>query len=343
MDTDKKKFFSQVTSFLQDEIDPISNLLDNDEAELERTYHSLIALGNLGLLIPTPQGGLGGTRNDWIKHNIALAQYSGALLFLQAQHQFAISRLIKLLPNHKVESLLAERITTKQGLAISLAANRNLLTVKQHNHQFYLSGTLRWVTGYQYYLDILLSFDFNNHIYYVLIPFENSRKQESNISLSEKIQTAVFNSTNTVSITLENWSISEDDIIAMERYSPSPPVEHPAIYNFAGAAKALLNIIQHSKYSYQSLVKKNHTYLSEAWENYHQKILAGNTNPLQLRAEGLSLVENIEKLARVSCGAAGMISSHPINRISREIWHYTIAGYSEAQVEAYLTHSMPQS
>src|SRR5436305_922847 len=101
-----QQFFQKLTDFLESEVAPIANRLDEEEELYCEIYARFVALGCLKLLIPKHLGGLGGERREWIEYNILTAQYSGALLFLQAQHQFSISRLKKLLPHAKVEEAL---------------------------------------------------------------------------------------------------------------------------------------------------------------------------------------------------------------------------------------------
>jgi hypothetical protein len=58
--------------------------------------------------------------------------------------------------------------------------------------------------------------------------------------------------------------------------------------------------------------------------------------PFKLRAEGQRLAERCLNFTRMVSGAESLLTNHPINRLAREIWQYSIAGYSENQLEAYL-------
>jgi len=95
--------------------EPLAYELDQDPILLKQAYEELIQEGALGLLIPESCGGQGGNRKDWACYNIEMAACSGALLFLQAQHQFSVHRLKTLLPEAlRVHDLLKEVINTKQ-------------------------------------------------------------------------------------------------------------------------------------------------------------------------------------------------------------------------------------
>lgn len=334
-----KNFFNQIKKFLTTHVDPMSNALDHDESLLKNSYDQLIQLDGLKFLIPKDLGGLGGERSEWIEYNILMAQYSGALLFLQAQHQFAVSQLKKLLPQEKVAALLRLIAKDNIGLGIALATKRNLLEVTKTKNGFLLSGKLLWVTGFNYFPSILFSFDMDNHAYYSILSFSSNLKNK-NFIISPKIETNVFNSTNTVSITLDNYFIADDEIIASHPILPKVPIEHPAIYNFAGAAKALLKLAAQGKYKNCDRSKEKYNALINEWEIYYKKILEHESCPLKLRAQGLLLAEKCISFTRMVCGAESILPSHPINRITREIWQYSVAGYSEDQLNAYLEENI---
>lgn len=330
-----KSFFRQTKSFLDAHVAPVSDVLDHDENLLKNIYGQLIKLGALKFLISKEFGGLGGERSEWIEYNILMAQYSGALLFLQAQHQFAVSQLKKLLPQRRIADLLRMIAQDNLGLGIALAANRQLLEVTKVKNGFQLSGKLLWVTGFNYFQSVLFSFDIDNQIYYSILPFNTILKNKS-IAISKRIETVVFNSTNTVSIDLYNYFISNNEIFAIQPIQPKTSSEHPAIYNFAGAAQALLRLASQGKYKNCDLSKEKYASLLNEWEMYYKNILRHESCSLKLRAQGLSLVEKCISFARMVCGAESILASHPINRLSREIWQYSIAGYSEDQLNAYL-------
>lgn len=329
-------FFSQLRVFLEKEVAPIANELDEDASLFEQIYHRFVALGGLKLLLPRALGGLGGERKEWIEYNILMAQYSGALLFLQAQHQFSIARLKELLPDQKVTEVLQSFAREDRGMGLALSKNKNLLTVQATSTGFLLSGVLRWCTGKNYFSHLLLSFEQENVLFYTLLPFEERAGKAGFISIGPKIETAVFNAVPSNSITLENYLVTNNAIIASHPVHPFLPREHPSAYNFAGVAKALFKIILQSKYGGTTEVREKQRRLEQDWERYYSKLKEGHFNPYRLRCEGLQLVEASILLARTACASAGILRSHPLGRLIRESWQYTVAGYSEEQVKAYL-------
>jgi hypothetical protein len=331
----KENFFQQVTDFLEREVRPIANQLDEDEELYRDVYARFVQLGVLNLLIPKYLGGLGGERREWMGYNILVSQYSGALLFLQAQHQYSIFRLKMLLPQPKVEEVLQSLVREGRGVGLALQKDPTLLKVRTVADGFRLSGKFLWTTGATYFSYLLVSFEYENHLHYTLLPFQTLQQEGGSVTLLPKVETVVFNSITNNSVVLDQWLVPKSAIIASHVVKPNVPKEHPTIYNFAGVAKALLNLSLEGRYGSTPEVLERHTLLDQAWDQYYHHLQDGVIPPLALRNEGLELVERCSLLARISCGSAGILKSHPLSRVLREVWQYTIAGYSEEQMRAY--------
>ncbi|MFZ4115560.1 MAG: acyl-CoA dehydrogenase family protein [Chthoniobacterales bacterium] len=329
-------FFQKLTDFLEEEVAPRAHRLDEEEVIFREVYDRFVKLGGLYLLIPRDLGGLGGERREWIEYNVLMAQYSGALLFLQAQHQFCISRLKKLLPHAGVEELFRFLSSKNQGIGLALQKNKNLLRVEKTVEGYRLSGTFLWATGHGFFPRLLVSFEHEETLFYTLIPFGEAEKEGGSIRLSSKIETIVFNAVPSHRLILDRWFITKNDLLAMHPVLPKTPVEHPSIYNMAGVSKALLHLTLQGQYGSTPEVLENHEVLQKRWNGYYQQILEGSHDPLIMRVTGLRLAEESALLARFACGAASILKEHPINRLIREIWQYTVAGYSEEQRQAYL-------
>lgn len=331
------QFFEKLTAFLENEISTIGNLLDED-IDLFRTIHPrFVDQGCLNLLIPKNLGGLGGERKEWIQYNLLMAQYSGALLFLQGQHQISVSRLKSLLPNPHVEKILQSLSSNKEGIGLGLKKPSYLFDITKTARGYCISGNLPWTTGLDYFSHLLFSFEHNSTLFYTLIPFQTIKKNGGSLLFSPKIETAVFNSINSNSLTFNEWLIDNDQIIASHPITPQKPVVHPSVYNFAGASLALLKEALRGKNGQLPEVKEKHILLKKAWDHYYSLILENKMCPLKLRAQGLKLAERCVLFSRAACGSVSVLKSHSVARLSREIWQYSIAGYSENQLKTYLS------
>ena len=330
-------FFKSLQTFLDDRIAPISEKLDVDFQTLHNAYRELVELGALRLLIPAHLGGLGGERSEWMKYNILMAQYSGALLFIQAQHQYSVSKLKQLMPGEPIEACLQTLARDNKGIGICGAADKKILLGEPEGDGYRINGELFWVTGYRFFDEILTSFDYGDSNYYIKLPLHAMEQKGGKSMVGDLITTAVFNSTNTVKLKIQNWPIAHSDIIAQVTADKNKPLIHPTAYNFAGAAIALLALAKKGKYADNPQVEKRHRQFSERLEQYCDDLSHSTEGPFDRRAKGRLLAEECAMFTRSACGAASMIASHPMNRICREIWQYTVAGYTEEQVEAYIT------
>lgn len=328
-------FFKRLTIFLDTQVLPIQHQLDSDAKLLSVVFEQLANLDALKLMIPKTEGGLGGERPEWIRYNMLLAQYSGALLFLQAQHQFSISQLKKLLPNIPIRHLLLKIATERERIGF-YGTRKDNYQIKEVSNGFFLNGQLKWITGLNYLTKIFFSFNFEGNHYSTLLPFQARSDEQGEMQISLPMKTAIFESTNTVSIELRNWFIAKDNILSIQKIHPSMPSEHPTIYTFAGVTKSLLDMSLSGRYASSDKVKSRHQTLFKAWQGYCDEIMNGQHNPLILRAKGAALANKCAQFARMVCASDSLLAEHPLNRLAREIWQYTIAGYHQDQLEAYL-------
>lgn len=344
-------FFETLDLFLEREVAPLANELDTNAILLKNIYHKLVEMGGLKLLIPKEYGGFGGDKKEWAQYNIKMSQYSGALLFLQAQHQYVISKLKQIPRNEKIAELFIQLAATSEGVGICVVAGKNLLNITKSNNTdplmdgFQITGQLPWVTGYGIFKKIFFGFDLEDDIYFTLLPFENLNQPKGQLSTSSVFETEIFTSTQTTSLTFENWFININDIISSYPLKQNEPLEHPTIYNLAGVANALLELAQQGKYATHPKVQQKLEQLSAELQDYIDKIFTTQnfSSPNapswhSIRAMGLVLANRCTNLVRVSNGASCMLKMHPVNRLNKEIWQYMLSGYSETQLEAYLNN-----
>jgi hypothetical protein len=329
-------FFLQVESFLASSVKNVGNMLDQNAILLKEVFQSFVQIQGLTFMIPQEYGGLGGDKAAWMDFNIKLAQYSGALLFLQGQHQFVIFVLKQYLPAKKVITLLENIVKTKEGIGLSFVAKKNAFTIKTNPEGLMLSGVLPWVSGFNFFSKILLIFNHNDKLYLTLLPFKAQKAEKGELTISACMNTTVFTSVNTVRIDLKNWFVHNDEIIVTCPLNDFKSIEHPTIYNFAGASTALLSLVKTSRHADNEKIKQILEILTLQLQEYLHNITIENTDKKILRAQGLTLAERCATFARIACGGEGMLTNHPLNRLSREIWQYAVSGLSDNQIEAYL-------
>ena len=325
-------FFERLSTLLF-RYESLAYQLDQDPELLGQAYEDLVEIGGLHLLIPESCGGLGGERHEWIRYNIEMAGCSGALLFLQAQHQFTVDILNRLLPDERVSQLFSQLAQDQEGVGIAVSSSRKNLSAKRRSDGWELSGELPWVTGYGFLNKILIAFCVNDQDYFGFFSLD----QAESVSASPVKITAIYNSTQTVGVTLNRYFIADEDIVAIRKKGPDVMREHPTLYNFTGAAKALLKLSKQGKHFNSDQAVMRHRQLESAWQDFYQEVLNGPAeNPYALRAKALLLAEECALFARLMYGASGVLEAAPVMRLSREIWQYAVAGINEGQIGAYL-------
>ncbi len=325
-------FFERLSPLLS-QYEPFAYQLDQDPKLLGQAYEDLVEIGGLRLLIPESCGGLGGERQEWIRYNIEMAGCSGALLFLQAQHQFTVDILNRLLPDERISQALCHLAEKNEGVGIAVSSSRKNLVAQRQSGGWELSGELPWVTGYGFLDRILIAFCVDNQDYFGFFAFD----QTGAVTASSIKATAIYNSTRTVGVTLNRYFIAAQDIIAVRQKEPDVMREHPTLYNFTGAAKALLKLSKQGKHFSSEQAAARHRQLEADWQAFYQNVLNGPAeNPYALRAKALLIAEECALFARLMHGASGVLETAPIMRLSREIWQYAVAGINEGQIGAYL-------
>lgn len=336
MSTQLKHFLHHAQDFLIHAVDPVAHQIDFDAVSLQSIYRQWVALGALKFWIPTEFGGLGAQLEDWVPYNVMLSQHSGALLFLQAQHQYGIFQLKNFLPEAQCLPIYKLICQENIGFAYALAANRGIIKAVRSDAGFYLSGTLRWVSGFDFFQKILLSFDCENRTYILMLPFEKVSEQGEAWYVSEPINTSVFNAINTVSVALQNYYVAEACALEYHEVLPLVKRPHASLYSLTGVSKALLKLAQTGKYADLPAARDAFDRLSISWHEHYQKLLVPAADPYHLRTQSVALAEDCAKLARIVCASEGLLSEHPLSRLQREIWQYTIAAYNVQQCLSYL-------
>src|SRR5213078_2367746 len=143
---------SAAQQFLQDWVRPRAGTLDQDVGALREGLAELGRRGLLGLRVPAENGGLGYSSFDFRRFQEASARASGALAFLESQHQSACSLLARCSNAPLRARLLPLLARGEQTSAIAFSHLRRkgppLVTATPAPGGYRLDGRLPWVTGW---------------------------------------------------------------------------------------------------------------------------------------------------------------------------------------------------
>ena len=88
-----KSYFRELETYLQEYVAGNANLMDSDTEVLRPHFEKLKQLGTFRLRLPQENGNPTANEKDFLLNDSLLAEYSGALCFLQTQYRGALSRL----------------------------------------------------------------------------------------------------------------------------------------------------------------------------------------------------------------------------------------------------------
>ncbi|MCP3679890.1 MAG: acyl-CoA/acyl-ACP dehydrogenase [Gammaproteobacteria bacterium] len=332
------KHLARVENFLKAEVAPIANELDGDCLQLVKVFGRFKQLGILGLLVPQELGGWGGDHHALVRYSMLLTNYSGALMFLQSRHQYAVMDLLKYVPTEGVKTLFRQIVENREAVGAFLKTKKS--TIIEDGNNLRLSLTMPWVSGYGIFDKALISFLYNNDLCYTLIPFKNCETNHGAIQCSERIETIIVDAVNTISVSIDNWFIRKSEllyIIPAEERLPSVP--HPTIYNFAGVGQILLKEVEKSRHFNTELVQTRHHVLQQKLDSYIEKIFQPITDPVKLRAQGRRVANACSEFARLVLSSSVLLPHSKVERLCREVWLYSAIPLQPEQLAAYLADS----
>ncbi len=82
-------------------------------------------------------------------------------------------------------------------------------------------------------------------------------------------------------------------------------------------------------------------HLGQRLDRYLESVLADGGSPAALRAEGAQLAQDWSALARWTYGGKALLLDHPVNRLSREVWQYGVAGLKPGDLDVIYPPGKP--
>lgn len=343
---DEHHLLNIATSYLKSVVSPQSAALDRDSHALHNALNGLGELGLLALQVPTNWGGLAASAATYYNFQQLVARYSGALAFVQTQHQSAAGMLVQSQNQTLKQEYLPYLSNGKilLGVGFSHLRRQGEPIVKAHlvDGGYRLNGTVPWITGFGIFQEFIVAATLpDDRAVFGLVPFGNS----GSITISDVLPLAAMSSTNTVTATLNNWLLKCDRIVSIK---PPGWIQQNDKQNVLkatalalGCALASLDVIQ-ATYSNKQL-----SFIHLAWEKLHLEVSQCRTavdkathesfeTKLKSRAWAIDLAVRCAQCAiAVSSGAANY-NHHPAQRIYREALVYTVSGQSTDLMAATL-------
>ncbi|WNZ25095.1 acyl-CoA/acyl-ACP dehydrogenase [Leptolyngbya sp. NK1-12] len=345
----EQSVLDRAAAFLQTVVAPKAARLDTDPQALQQAFSELGEQQLLALRVAPEWQGTGVNELTFRTFQELTARYSGALAFLQTQHQSAAARLAQS-NNESLKQKYLPYMATGQkriGLGFSQLRRSGEAAVKATPSRdgYYVSGNVPWITGFGCFEQFILGAELpDGRALFGLVPLRDETVNGGWIALSQPLQLAAMASTNTVTAQLANWFLPVDQVLDLKpadwiHQSDRSNVLHHGFFAL-GCAQAGLDILAAAPA--QSVITETLIALTQELETcrsaMYQAQAIGDTgmHQLDLRAWSIDLAVRCAHAAvAVSRGSANY-ANHPAQRVYREALAFTIFGQTTAVMEATL-------
>ncbi|AFY99550.1 cyclase family protein [Calothrix sp. PCC 6303] len=341
------QFINRVKSFLKLEVAPHANQMDFESQTLFNALRKLGKKELLALRVPQRWGGKelsDATFNDFQE---LVARYSGALAFLQTQHQSAAGMLVAS-NNRELQQKYLPRMGNGEillGIGFSQLRRKGqpsiVATPVEGGYQ--LDGDVPWVTGWGIFSEFIVAATLpDGKAVFSIVSLVDSKQDEGgSIKLSAVASLAAMTATNTVTAKLNSWFLAAADVVFVK---PTGWIHEndqnnvlKASFLATGCALAGLDIIETvAKSKNLPFIDAAFSQLSQEVDNCRVAIRAAQKNihlgmaeKLKLRVWAIDLAARVSHAAvTVSSGAANY-QNHDAQRVYREALVFTVTGQTQ--------------
>lgn len=337
-------------AYFRDEIAPIANQMDTSEALLAKALQGLGERGLLSLRRPAEYGGPALGEVEFRQFQQLVARYSGALSFLQTQHQTAVSMLGRSENAELKQRILPKCHSGDETMGIAFAHLRRpgppLLTASTVDGGYEISGHIPWATGYGYYKRLLLGAVLEDgRIVFCLAPFGVDGQLEA----SEPMKLAAMQSARTVTMEAKQLFVpSQDVVLTMDRdwIFKNDLINIALQGHYAiGCARGSLDLLA------AVAEKKSNPAVQAAYKALSQELNDVNSAigvamqdasqettqaRLDARAWAIEFAVRAAQATIAATGGSANSLAHPAQRLYREALVYTVSAQTQPIMEATL-------
>ncbi|HEY9848299.1 MAG TPA: cyclase family protein [Leptolyngbyaceae cyanobacterium] len=352
---DPTTLLNKLKSYLITSVAPNAAAIDRDSHALQQALKRLAQLGVLGLRIPSEYGGLSANRETFDDYQELVARYSGALAFLQTQHQSAAA-MISQSENAALKQQYLPLMSKGKlllGIGFSHLRRRGEQLVKAFPVPggFILEKKVPWVTGLGIFQEFIIAATLpNDEAVFGIVPLlKTSQEQGGKISFDAPMELAAMSSTNTVAATLHQWFLPQEKVVFIKpanwiHENDEKSILKQTTFLALGCAFAGIDILEAASKTKPLL------FIDDTLNNLKSELISCKNiiRESQYNAE-LNLAEKqklrawaIELAVRcahaaitVSSGAANQ-QFHPAQRVYREALVFTVSGQTHGIMEATL-------
>ncbi|MBD2431885.1 MULTISPECIES: cyclase family protein [Fischerella] len=341
-------------SYLLNSVAVKANEIDSNPDTLMQALQGLRDLGLLALRVPHNWGGKEVSEETFSDFQELVARYSGALAFLQTQHQSAAAMLAassnSVLKQEYLPRIGKGELLVGVGFSQLRRGGEPLTLAKLVPGGYQLDGVVPWVTGWGMFDDFIVAATLpDGRAVFGVVPFQDTyQNSTSKITFTSPTELAAMTSTNTVTANLNSYFLPQERVVSIKPvgwiHENDKNNVLRATFLATGCAFAGLDIIEsalktkslpaiaNALTAFQQELNHCRTAIRRLQKNTHAQLL----EKLQLRSWAIDLATRIAHAAvTVSSGAANYLH-HPAQRVYREALVFTVTGQTSAVMEATL-------
>jgi len=334
--------------FLADWVRPRAAAIDQEVAALREALGELGRRGFLGLRIPREFGGLELSPLDFRRFQEASARASGALAFLESQHQSACGLVVRS-PNQDLRRrLLPDLAAGRESAAIAFSHLRKsgapALQATVVDGGYRLDGRLPWVTGWGFFTRCVSAATLpDGRVLFALHPLVASAE----LRPSAPLDLAAMGVTQTVAVEVRGLRIPQADVVDLhpatwirENDRIAVALQSPLALGCAGAAVDVVRAHRPGEAA-ERLDRELAACREEAFRAMEEPVDVDRS--LKARSAAIELMGRAAHAAVVAAAGAGNVMGHPAQRVYREALAFSVLALLPSIQEATLSLlSQPQ-
>lgn len=319
----------EFTQLLEKKIKPRAERMDVDPKALRKGFKGLAKHKLLRQRVSKEYGGHALEREEYFAYTEQIQSYSGALGFLQRQHQ-AAGRFISQSDNMALKrEWLPLMIKGKRTVGISVSHLRAPATpcveAVPTDGGWSLKGHVSWVSGYRLFDWLIMGF---------FCPREGLEgmglvrfKKRRTCHVSKAINTIAMSSTQTVSLELKDYFLPESHIVSLKPISSYKDASNVLDLQFVNLSALALGFLR----------DLDAPALQDAYETCREAFLEKGAD-VSLYAEMNRIATHLSHMARFSNGTQSIICPNPIERRCRELMLFSVILPSKPITETCLKY-----
>ena len=333
-------WLEQAAAQLLTTLGPQADSLDHQPEALTAALQWLGQQGWLALKVPVEWGGKALNEEEYGWFREQLARCSGALAFLQAQHQTAAA-LIASGDNDDLKTQYLPAIARgdrQLGIAFShlRRADDPPIEGRAVAGGWEVTGTAPWVTGVGHFPEAVLAVPTAAGVLFGIVPLTAVQSGDRNIQPEPPMVLGAMNATQTAAVTFDRWLIPEAAVIGLKPIDWIQQLDRrnalQGVYFALGCTQAALDRLTVLFQEKRLLtIAVAHDTLRREFDQLRQQVYGRPIDKpyaqkLQLRAQAIALMGRATQAALVAQGGRGILATNPAYRLQGEASIFATSG-----------------